>query len=246
MGIDLNGNKIYSTSIGPEGEAIKRIITDGLVMHLDAGNKNSYSGTGTSWYDLTSYGNNATSFFNSPTFDSTTGGGSMNFVGSSSQYIQIPHSTSLNISSTITTGNWVYYISGNGRIMQKDDLNLGNNYTRLWETGGYGGVFRLELWHSDGTTVGAPSANALTTNGWMYINMIFDGTNVYHYQNGSLTKTTSFPGDIRTGSSPVTIAGGWNGEFFTGKIATATIYNRALSATEIAQNFNAQKARFGL
>jgi hypothetical protein len=245
MPLDLNGNKVNSTSIGPEGESIKKIVTDGLVMHLDAGNKNSYLGTGTSWVDLSGYGNNGT-FYNTPTFDNITGGGSINFNGASSQYIQVPHSTSLNISVTLTTGNWVYYISGNGRIMQKDDLNAGNSYTRLWETGGYGGVFRLEMWHSDGTTIGAPSANALTTNGWMYINMVFDGTNVYHYQNGSLTRTTSFPGDIRTATTPVTIGGGWSGEYFTGKIATSMIYNKALSATEVKQNFNAQKARFGL
>ena len=221
------------------------IIRNGLVLSLDAASNNSYPGSGTVWTDLSGNGNNGT-FFNSPTFDSVTAGGAMNFVGASSQYIQIPHSTSLNISSTITTGNWVYYVSGSGRIMQKDDLNLGNNYTRLWETGGFGGIFRLEMWHSDGTTTGAPSANALTTNGWMYINMVFDGTNVYHYQNGSLTKTTSFAGDIRTATTPVTIGGGWSGEFFTGKIATATIYNRALSASEIQQNYNAQKSRFNL
>ena len=45
MPIDLNGNKIYNSSIGPTGEVIKSIVTDRLTMHLDAGNKNSYNTT---------------------------------------------------------------------------------------------------------------------------------------------------------------------------------------------------------
>lgn len=43
MGLDLNGNKLYKTTIGPNGETLKNIITNGLIVHLDAGNKNSYN-----------------------------------------------------------------------------------------------------------------------------------------------------------------------------------------------------------
>jgi hypothetical protein len=60
MGLDLNGNKLFSTSIGSKGEVVKSIVTDGLICHLDAGNKNSYEGSGTTWTDLSGNGYNAT------------------------------------------------------------------------------------------------------------------------------------------------------------------------------------------
>ena len=67
MGLDLNGNKLYSTSIGPKGEVIKQISTDGLVLHLDAQNKNSYGGSGNIWTDL--IGNYNSTMYNSPTYN---------------------------------------------------------------------------------------------------------------------------------------------------------------------------------
>lgn len=162
----------------------------------------------------------------------------------SSNIITVTDSGALNLSAALTAEAWVYYVSGNGRILQKD----GSSNTRLWECGGYGGVFRVELWHSDGTTTGGVSADSLTVNGWMQIVMTFNGVNVYQYQNGTLRKTTSFPGNIRTDSTtPVFIGGYWySGEYFNGKISNAKIYNRALSAAEVSQNFNALRSRYSI
>jgi hypothetical protein len=71
MALDLNGNKLLSTSIGPKGEVVKQISTDGLVLYLDAGNKNSFTGSGTTWTDLSGYNNNGT-LTNSPSFNFDT------------------------------------------------------------------------------------------------------------------------------------------------------------------------------
>lgn len=168
--------------------------------------------------------------------------GTFSFNGSS-DVITIPGSGVLNISSAITASAWVYYVSGNGRFLQKD----GPPYTRCWEMGGYAGTFRTELWHSDGTTLGAPTGNALAVNGWTHCVMTFDGINQVMYQNGVAITTTSFPGNIRTDvNTPVFIGGYWGGEYFNGKVGNVQIYNRALSANEIKQNFNALRGRYGL
>ena len=168
--------------------------------------------------------------------------GTFSFNGSS-DVITIPGSGVLNISSAITASAWVYYVSGNGRFLQKD----GPPYTRCWEMGGYAGTFRTELWHSDGTTLGAPTGNALAVNGWTHCVMTFDGINQVMYQNGVAITTTSFPGNIRTDvNTPVFIGGYWGGEYFNGKVGNVQIYNRALSADEIKQNFNALRGRYGL
>ena len=161
----------------------------------------------------------------------------------SSDVITIPGGGVLNISSAITASAWVYYVSGNGRFLQKD----GPPYTRCWEMGGYAGTFRTELWHSDGTTLGAPTGNALAVNGWTHCVMTFDGINQVMYQNGVAITTTSFPGNIRTDvNTPVFIGGYWSGEYFNGKVGNVQIYNRALSASEVSQNFNALRGRYGI
>jgi hypothetical protein len=239
MPLDINGNIINATiaSILP----YKSITTRGLVLYIDSVSPDCYPGSGTSIYDLSGQGNTGTLVNGA-----TVSGGSINFVGSSTQYINVPHSTSLNLSTSFSVGCWVYYQSGSGRIIQKDDRGVGDNYTRLWELGGYNGTMRIEIWHSDGNTVSI-YGSALTVNGWMHLAYIFDGSSVILYQNGSSTNSTSFSGDVRTAATPITIGGGYSSsEWFTGYITGAYVYNRPLGASEVLQNYNAQKSRFGL
>jgi K+-transporting ATPase c subunit len=78
--------------------------------------------------------------------------------------------------------------------------------------------------------------------------LTFNGTDILMYQNSSLITTVNFPGDIRTDvTTPLMIGGAWApGEFFTGRISTTHLYNRALSAAEVAQNFEALRGRYGV
>jgi hypothetical protein len=242
MPLNINGSIINSSIASTLN--FKNIVSRGLVMHLDASALDSYPQTGSTWYDLTGNSNHGT--ITGATYTGSYGGGSLNFAGTNSYYVQVPHSSSLNISGTLTASNWVYYRSGNGRIMQKDDTGSGSGYTRLWETGGYGGTYRMELWHSDGSAT-VQYGSALTTNGWMHLTMTFDGSSIRMYQNASLISTGAFAGDIRTAATPLWIGGGWStGEWFDGYIANALVYSRALNAGEVSQNYNAQKSRFGL
>lgn len=168
---------------------------------------------------------------------------SFSFNGSTS-LLTVPNTTSINLSSYLTAGAWVYYTSGNGRIIQKD----GPTNTRCWEIGGYGGTFRMEMWHSSGTNTIA-YGNSLAVNGWTYLALTFDGINILMYQNGVLVNTVNFPGDIRTDvTTPIYIGGYWSGgaEYFTGKISNAFVYNRPLTAAEVRQNFNAHRGRYGV
>ena len=72
MQIDLNGNILDSNSI-TTATFNNSIVTDGLILHLDAGNKNSYPGSGTTWTDLSGNGYNAT-LNNSVGFTTSSGG----------------------------------------------------------------------------------------------------------------------------------------------------------------------------
>jgi hypothetical protein len=215
------------------------IVTNGLVFCPDAANPRSYPGSGTTWYDASGNGNTGT-LSNGPVYTSGING-YFTFDGVD-DLATFPSTTSTNISTTITASVWVYYISGNGRIFQKD----GPPSTRCWEIGGYAGQFRMEMWHSNGTgTIGY--GNALTVNGWTHLSLVFNGTDILMYQNNSLITTVNFPGDIRTDSAtPLYLGGYWSGEYFNGRISNAQLYNRALTTTELTQNFNALRGRYGI
>lgn len=215
------------------------IVTSGLVFCPDAANLRSYPGTGTTWYDASGNGNTGT-LTNGPVYTSGING-YFSFDGVD-DLATFPSTTSTNISTVLTASVWVYYISGNGRIFQKD----GPSNTRCWEIGGYGGTFRMEMWHSSGTgTIGY--GNSLTVNGWTHLALVFNGTDILMYQNNSLITTVNFPGDIRTdAATPLYLGGYWSGEFLNGRIANAQLYNRALSTTELTQNFNALRGRYGV
>ena len=221
------------TSVG--GDTIHTFTTSGNFTPLVNTNGSAVLGLS----DLSGNRNFGTTA-NSPTY-STANGGSLSFDGSD-DYVTIPGGGSLNISNTLTAMVWVYYISGNGRIFQKD----GPPYTRCWEIGGYGGQFRMEMWHSNGTgTIGY--GNSLAVNGWTHLALTFDGTDIKMYQNSSLVSTVNFPGDIRTdANTPIILGGYWDGEYLNGRVSGSQIYNRALSAAEIQQNYNALKGRFSI
>jgi hypothetical protein len=86
-----------------------KIVTDGLVLYLDAANPKSYPGTGTAWNDISRGGNNGT-LVNGPTFDSTNGG-SIVFDGVNDYGINnTPNLPTGNITATICA--WVYIVSG--------------------------------------------------------------------------------------------------------------------------------------
>jgi hypothetical protein len=214
------------------------IATSGLVFSVDAGNTKSYAGSGTSWYDIS--GNRNVGTLANCTFNSSNLGGIV-FDGSTS-LATFSGAGAVNLSATMSASVWVYYVSGSGRIFQKD----GPSNTRLWEIGGYAGQFRMEMWHSSGTgTIGY--GNSLTVNGWTNLVLTFNGTDILMYQNGSLVTTVNFPGDIRTDTAtPIYLGGYWSGEYLNGRISNAMLYNRALSATEILQNFNSLRGRFGI
>ena len=228
---------LASATVASMRNAYVPIVKDDLVLHLDAGYNKSYSGSGTTWYDLSGKGNNGT--INGAGYINTNSG-VLTFDGTD-DIVTVLGGGSLNISSTITVMVWVYYISGSGRIFQKD----GPIYTRCWEIGGYEGAFRMEMWHSNGqATIGYGSPLAI--NGWTHLALTFDGTNIKMYQNSTLVSTINFPGDIRTdANTPIILGGYWGGEYFNGRISNAQIYNRALTATEVTQNFNALRNRFG-
>ena len=218
-----------------------KIVTDGLVLCLDAGNPNSYPGSGNTWTDLSRGRNNGT-LVNGPTF-SGENQGSIVFDGVDDEVaITIPgiptgaSPRTVNIWFKYTKYSQTFYsIAGYGTqsIGRTFDIGIIDS-TGVLFLDGYGGGY------------GASTGEAIPEDTWGLATAIYTGTQQQIYYNGVLkgsnnvtldTASSTFQLGDMTWSTP---------KFLNGSIAHVSFYNRALSASEISQNYNATKGRFGL
>jgi hypothetical protein len=215
---------------------IPSIITSGLVLNLDAGNAASYPGSGTVWTDLSGNGNNGT-LVNGPTYSSANGG-TIVFDGTDDK-VTCGNAASLQI-TVGTISAWINATSDNSGyngIITKQlawGLFVRDNLLVTYDWGN--GADR-----STGVTVGNST--------WKYVAMSFTETigtpsnNAIIYINGSAVLTTT----VRHVNQSVQVTTDGNAtQCMAGKIAQITIYNRALSSTEVTQNYNALRGRYGL
>ena len=212
------------------------IVSDGLVLYLDPASQRSYSGSGNTAYDLSGSGNTS-ALTNGPTFNSSNLGafvldGSNDYILVNSQanilsktaytkiaFIYISNfSTVNNIISGGFSGQHAFWMFGT------DKLNAGHN--GAWNTVVGATSLSLNTWYFAAVTYS-------DSTGWkLYLNGREDGTSV---------DTTTF-----TGNQEISIGSYNTGNNFTGRIASVQVYNRALTASEIVQNYNATKRRYGL
>jgi len=213
------------------------IVTNGLVLALDAANPKSYPGSGTTWFDL-SGNNNSGSLVNGPTFDGGNGG-SIVFDGTNTEVI-----CTNSVSVQITVGSiFAWFNADNG--------NSGYNgiITKQFAWGLF--VQNNNLVTYDwGNSVGRSTDITVGNNTWNYVTMTFTETigtpsnNTIIYLNGSPVLTTT----VKHSNHNVTVQVGEANaaQHFGGKIAVAGVYNRVLTPQEVLQNFNAQRSRFNI
>jgi hypothetical protein len=219
------------------------IVTDGLVLNLDAGWYNSYPGSGTVWTDLSGQGNNGT-LFNSPSF-SSNGQGSLNFDGTD-DYVRVNESVSVDITTnTITFGAWCYpTVSNKYQHILVKGVGESRQYGMWLSVGGTSQIFRNlnGVVSQTNVTISTP----WVVNNWNYIMLVYNGSTIKIYLNGLEVFSENASGNILHTNSNVNLGGEPTQSFlFVGNITNGQIYNRALSADEIFQNYNTQKTRFG-
>jgi hypothetical protein len=212
------------------------IITDGLVLNLDAGNTLSYPGTGTDWFDLTSNNNDAT-LINGASYI-TDGGGSISFDGVN-DYALIQNSDTINTVS-VTVSMWVKF---NTVLNNKVLLSKGGSNRKYWFYEDAG----VEFFYVNNRTTKIPKETLLDGN-WHNIVGTYDGSStlsLYHngvlFGTGACTNTTQTTENLAINAYPT-------GGYIAGEkyLPTITMYNRALTDSEVLQNYNATKGRFGL
>jgi hypothetical protein len=215
-----------SATLGP------KIITSGCVLSLDAADKLSYKGSGTTWTDL-SGNNNTGTLINGPTF---SGGNMGNIVfDGTNDYVNCGNNGSLILTSG-TVNVWMKTTStavGYQGIVVKA-LNYG-----IYN---YGGNLLLYDWGADADR---NSGISISDGNWRFITLRFSSNSLNNatvYINGVLVYTTTMykTSDIYN----LVIGTGDVSQPLPGSIGGVQIYNRSLSTTEVLQNYNATKSRF--
>lgn len=227
-----------ASSGGPDG------INNGLVFALDAANKISYPGSGTKWYDISS-NNYSGSLTNGPTF-SNANVGTIVFDGTDDN-VQLGNASTFLPTSAITINCWA-------------KTNVVQVYKKIFVTVTVGTQSVTGVYFSLGPSPYNYYFGIITNNGSQFAGSntdpstsafsnfcgTYDGANIRLYLNGTLLATQSHTGTIiNTGIGRIS---GYDngGEIWDGRVGSFSIYNRALSASEILQNYNELKPRFGL
>lgn len=224
--------------------SISPIVTNGLVLNLDAANPRSYPRTGTNWFDVSGNGSHGT-LTNGPTYNSANGG-VINFDGTDDLV-----TANISITYPMTLSCWVQTSNA-----QSSYVILLNSDSSNWLSLGF--VFVSGAgWYLDGRIVNAgipfqfqqgylgPSGGFPTR--WLNLAVVYT----------SSVLRSAYVDGVFVGSSTVSVTcplitnariggGDFGARKLRGLLSTAYIYNRALSASEIAQNYNALRGRFGV
>jgi len=218
------------------------IITQNLVLCLDAANPKSYPGSGTTWTDLSGNGNNG-ELVNSPTYNSSNLG-YFQFV--TDDYARIQNNTALD-TQTPTVEVWVKTnaTSQNGFWFEKGTVNT--QYSLFQE----GSViqWRQRLTSGTLTNLSTTTANFINTSNWYQVVGTFVSGSRRLYINGVQVNSDTLSGTIATNSGGMSIGvyGGYTGGrgyYYNGNLSVCRVYNRVLTAQEIQQNYNALKGRY--
>jgi hypothetical protein len=215
------------------------VITAGLQLYLDAGRTASYSGSGTTWTDLSGNGRNGT-LTNGPTY-SATDGGSIVFDGTD-DFVQCSGSV------TATAATFVSWIRRNGTQSQYDGIL----FSRGTNVSGVNFQVSNQLgyhWNNAVNTYTWQSGLIVPDLTWCMIAVSVTGTaaTAYLCQSGGITSATNTVSHTSTTIDDIKIGQeDSGGRFFTGNIAIAQLYNTALSVEQVSENFAADRARFGV
>jgi hypothetical protein len=233
------------------------IVTDGLVFYVDAANPKSYISGSTTTDNLVGNGNG--SLINGTDF-STDNQGTWVFDGTDS-YINFDEFPELKLTTEFTIDVWVKANielpdDGFGQIISKPTSNSNTPfflYTLRQSWPGAGSYWQFLINGVNMKFIGSVSTTPSSVDEWVNIICVFNGnTQIMEIFINGISKESLNTGwssildetsDVYIGASKVL---GTPAQFFGGHISNVQVYNRALLADEVLQNYNALKGRFGL
>ena len=230
-------------SVLGDNQVTPDLITQGLVLNLDASDSNSYSGSGNTWADLSGQGNDFTTLSNftsaSPNYFDTD----YNNVTESVSNIVVSNALGLSLEIWLNVNNWTasggtsasystiidgFYSGGTGTkfILRRD--SSGNLFTNI-------------------AGVSATKSSYSTISQWVNLTATYDGSTVELYENGvSIASASNSGGNVSFDKSVELGRASDGSEWLNAKINSVRIYNKGLTSSEVTQNFDAKKSIFGL
>ena len=224
----------------------KLVNQSGLMLNLDAGVLSSYPGSGTTWTDLSGNGRNGISWNGPLTYSSSLGRGSLVFDGSD-DYMEVG-----NLGSFYSQGTISYWMNSSAVESYR------NPFSTHYLNGGRGIRFEQD---SSGGFYAVIGDNSQNWNAFNYVSGSSLLANVWYnvviVWNTSTNNATGYLNNVQKFNSSHTLwatdlpvisigVGFGGGRYFKGNISQVSIYNRALTAQEIQQNFNATRSRYGI
>ena len=259
-GIEINVNSLYlgqiTAEFNPFTVSTGGVITDQLVLRLDCTETTSYPGSGSKWNDISGNGNVA-SITGSLSFASS----SLVFNNNTSNFIQMPHSSTYSVfDGDFTIDHWItvdafvtvavndiigFYFKGSTNV--EANPGFGARMDRNTNSANFGKGFFL------GNNTSTPTFDYFTNDNasmvarkWYNIQIVRSGSTVKLYSNTVEKQSGSpFSGNFNN-TQPLTI-GKYNNAVYgpwEGKIGTFLIYDKALSTTELTQNYNYYSTKF--
>ena len=212
------------------------IVTDGLMLTLDAGDVNSYPETGTIWYDISGNGKNALmSATNAPVFTTLNGIKCFQASDLSNQYFYV--------------SNYTFSTAGRTYELWINQTTVSIGY-QTWTDDNLSERVLFGLYNSNFYIYPSlQQASAIAAGEWTYVAYTLAGDNgstAIGYKNGTSIISGTYGYNLASGTGTLYLMGDFGGEGMSGYCALARTYNRVLSPQEILGNYNAQKSRFGL
>jgi hypothetical protein len=250
------------------------LVTNGLQLYLDSHNPNSWPGSGTTWYDISGNNKHATFYKNPSALNNGTGtvvdgtaidgstlisGGDIYFNGTSGSALY-QYAAGPNLGTNVLTWTINCWFKANSLVSTSElpavftgiytgvSPNQSVNYCLQFYNGTgndnklYGGFYNPGSWQI------VPTGQTITTGTWYNGVVTYDGATINYYINNSLvsTKTNIFTTTL-TSSVGYRVARRWDGyDSFDGYVPINMFYNRALTTTELNQNFNYHRSRYGI
>ena len=221
----------------------ENIVTDGLIFRVDAGDEDSYAGTGTTWTDVIN-GNNGT--INNGAAYNSAQGGYFEFDGVDDQ-VDFGQPAILE-SFPLSIDLWFYAEADNDGLITKGRTR-GSTSQRDYDITGAG--VNLGWFVSNGSSYPVNVKDTYPSlNNWHHLSVSWDGTTATNgakmFLDGALFKEGTASAATFSTVHNIFVGGNRAGFYFDGRISMVKMYSKVLSAAEALQNYNASKDRYGL
>lgn len=240
MPLNVKNNVISSNDITNAGVFDTKVVKDGLILHLDAGDVDSYPGSGSVWYDKSGLGQNLT--ISGPSWTTVGSRTAFNFA-SYGDYVY--GSISSFPTTELTYEVWLYPRTGEITNDDRGCVILCNGGSGAYMSWNKSNAYMSNYWYSHSPEGYHESNGPSSRDNWHHWCAVWDNRGLSQWVDGNYGVVRNIRG-TSTANSAITIGKEGGGRQFNGGIAVIRIYNRALNNYEVYENFQAQRGRFGI